>query len=130
MHTARRTPLARASTPTASARLGATGPAVTRVRRAAAGWADKGGGKVINTTRDTAGTFAYTVHEPIGVCGAIIPWNFPLLCARAPALLYGLSYNSPYNPPHNKRILDGEEEPLPAAVRPSARRHRASRPRV
>jgi hypothetical protein len=26
------------------------------------------------------------------------------------SLLYGLSYNSPYNPPHNKRILDEDEE--------------------
>ena len=25
-------------------------------------------------------------------------------------VLYGLSYNSPYKPPHNKRILDEEEE--------------------
>jgi hypothetical protein len=25
------------------------------------------------------------------------------------ALLYGLSYNSPYKTPHNKRILDEEE---------------------
>mmetsp|Transcript_32646 Transcript_32646/g.66648 ORF Transcript_32646/g.66648 Transcript_32646/m.66648 type:complete len:512 (-) Transcript_32646:118-1653(-) len=46
-----------------------------------AGWADKVGGKVVNTTRDSANTFAYTLHEPIGVCGAIIPWNFPLLMA-------------------------------------------------
>ena len=23
--------------------------------------------------------FAYTRHEPVGVCGQIIPWNFPLL---------------------------------------------------
>ncbi len=22
--------------------------------------------------------FCYTRHEPIGVCGAIIPWNFPV----------------------------------------------------
>ena len=51
-----------------------------------AGYADKGGGKVITPTRDSANTFAYTVHEPIGVCGAIIPWNFPLLmqACRAP----------------------------------------------
>ena len=21
--------------------------------------------------------FCYTRHEPVGVCGAIIPWNFP-----------------------------------------------------
>lgn len=23
--------------------------------------------------------FAYTRHEPVGVCAQIIPWNFPLL---------------------------------------------------
>ena len=35
---------------------------------------------------------AYTVHEPIGVVGAIIPWNFPLIMAAAklaPALAAG-----------------------------------------
>ncbi len=34
----------------------------------------------------------YTVREPVGVIGAIIPWNFPLLMAverLAPALAYG-----------------------------------------
>lgn len=41
-----------------------------------AGWADKIEGKVIETTNDT---FNYTKKEPIGVCGQIIPWNFPLL---------------------------------------------------
>jgi len=41
-----------------------------------AGWADKIEGKVIDTTTDT---FNYTKKEPIGVCGQIIPWNFPLL---------------------------------------------------
>jgi aldehyde dehydrogenase (NAD+) len=40
------------------------------------GWADKIEGKVIDTNTDT---FAYTRQEPIGVCGQIIPWNFPLL---------------------------------------------------
>ncbi|KAF3914087.1 Omega-crystallin [Arthrobotrys entomopaga] len=40
------------------------------------GWADKIHGKVISTQE---GTFAYTKREPIGVCGQIIPWNFPLL---------------------------------------------------
>jgi len=58
-----------------------------------AGWADKsGGGNVISTTRDTAGTFAFTRHEPIGVCGMIIPWNFPLLMQAwklGPALAMG-----------------------------------------
>jgi aldehyde dehydrogenase (NAD+) len=40
------------------------------------GWADKIEGKVIDTNSDT---FSYTKQEPIGVCGQIIPWNFPLL---------------------------------------------------
>ncbi|KAI9828120.1 MAG: aldehyde dehydrogenase (NAD(P)(+)) ald5 [Thelocarpon impressellum] len=40
------------------------------------GWADKIEGKTIDTTPDT---FNYTRQEPIGVCGQIIPWNFPLL---------------------------------------------------
>ncbi|KAK0512283.1 hypothetical protein JMJ35_005411 [Cladonia borealis] len=40
------------------------------------GWADKIEGKVIDTNPDT---FSYTKQEPIGVCGQIIPWNFPLL---------------------------------------------------
>lgn len=36
--------------------------------------------------------FDYTLREPIGVCGQIIPWNFPLLMAAwklAPALATG-----------------------------------------
>lgn len=40
------------------------------------GWADKVHGKVIDTDPDT---LTYTRHEPVGVCGQIIPWNFPLL---------------------------------------------------
>jgi len=40
------------------------------------GWADKIEGKVIDTNPET---FSYTRQEPIGVCGQIIPWNFPLL---------------------------------------------------
>merc|ERR1719389_950781 len=57
-----------------------------------AGWADKGGGKVINTTRDSGSTMSMTLHEPIGVCGMIIPWNFPLLMQAwklGPALAMG-----------------------------------------
>ena len=41
-----------------------------------AGWADKITG---NTTPIDGNHLCYTRHEPIGVCGAIIPWNFPLL---------------------------------------------------
>jgi len=41
-----------------------------------AGWADKLQGKTIPVDGDS---FVYTLHEPIGVVGQIIPWNFPLL---------------------------------------------------
>jgi len=41
-----------------------------------AGWADKIHGKVIEVNNDK---MAYTRHEPIGVVGQIIPWNFPAL---------------------------------------------------
>ena len=37
-------------------------------------------------------TIAYHYHEPLGVCGQIIPWNFPILMATwklAPALAAG-----------------------------------------
>uniref|UniRef100_A0A6A7G8G7 Aldehyde dehydrogenase n=1 Tax=Hirondellea gigas TaxID=1518452 RepID=A0A6A7G8G7_9CRUS len=42
------------------------------------GWATKRHGKTLDLDKNT---FAYTRHEPIGVCGCIIPWNFPLLMA-------------------------------------------------
>ena len=54
-----------------------------------AGWADKNHGKVIPTEN---GLFAYTRHEPVGVCGQITPWNFPLLMFAlkvAPAVATG-----------------------------------------
>ncbi|KAI6013734.1 aldehyde dehydrogenase [Pisolithus microcarpus] len=54
-----------------------------------AGWADKISGRVIETTEER---FTYTRHEPIGVVGQIIPWNFPLLMfiwKIAPALATG-----------------------------------------
>lgn len=54
-----------------------------------AGWADKIQGRVI---QNNPKTLAYTVHEPFGVCGQIIPWNYPLLMASwklAPALAAG-----------------------------------------
>ena len=39
-----------------------------------AGWADKIKGSTIETSLDKV---AYTTHEPLGVVGQIIPWNFP-----------------------------------------------------
>jgi aldehyde dehydrogenase (NAD+) len=41
-----------------------------------AGWADKIQGKTIPIAGNY---FCYTRHEPVGVVGQIIPWNFPLL---------------------------------------------------
>jgi aldehyde dehydrogenase (NAD+) len=40
------------------------------------GWADKIHGKTIDTDPETLN---YTRHEALGVCGQIIPWNFPIL---------------------------------------------------
>ncbi|KAL6733119.1 hypothetical protein Aduo_003799 [Ancylostoma duodenale] len=54
-----------------------------------AGWADKYHGKTIPIRGDY---FTYTRHEPVGVCGQIIPWNFPLLMQAwklGPALAMG-----------------------------------------
>lgn len=54
-----------------------------------AGWADKNHGKTIPLDGPY---FCYTRHEPVGVCGQIIPWNFPLLMMAwkiAPALALG-----------------------------------------
>jgi aldehyde dehydrogenase (NAD+) len=37
---------------------------------------------------------SYTRHEPVGVCGQIIPWNFPVLMAAwklGPALATGFN---------------------------------------
>ena len=54
-----------------------------------AGWADKIEGRTIPINGPY---FTYTRHEPVGVCGQIIPWNFPLLMQAwkwAPALAAG-----------------------------------------
>ncbi|XP_048382953.1 aldehyde dehydrogenase 1A1-like isoform X2 [Stegostoma tigrinum] len=54
-----------------------------------AGWADKIQGRTIPVDGDY---LTFTRHEPIGVCGQIIPWNFPLLMFTwklAPALCCG-----------------------------------------
>ncbi|WP_420094275.1 aldehyde dehydrogenase family protein [Paenibacillus faecalis] len=43
-----------------------------------AGWATKISGQTIPVSNEF---FTYTRHEPVGVAGQIIPWNFPLLMA-------------------------------------------------
>jgi aldehyde dehydrogenase (NAD+) len=51
-------------------------PLTVKCYRYYAGWADKIHGKTIPVEGDF---FCYTRHEPVGVVGQIIPWNFPLL---------------------------------------------------
>jgi aldehyde dehydrogenase (NAD+) len=54
-----------------------------------AGWADKIEGKTIPVSGPY---FCYTRHEPVGVVGQIIPWNFPMLMQAwkwGPALAAG-----------------------------------------
>jgi aldehyde dehydrogenase (NAD+) len=62
---------------------------VVGVIRYYAGYADKIHGQTISTTSQK---FAYTLRQPIGVCGQIIPWNYPLAMAAwklGPALACG-----------------------------------------
>src|ERR1700733_3205614 len=64
-------------------------PMVADVFRYYAGWATKIHGETVNSV-ETA--FTYTLREPVGVVGLIVPWNFPLLLASwklGPALACG-----------------------------------------
>ncbi|MGO9589762.1 MAG: aldehyde dehydrogenase family protein [Candidatus Acidiferrales bacterium] len=57
-----------------------------------AGWATKVEGSTIPISAHGAKFLAYTLREPIGVVGQIIPWNFPMVMATlklAPALATG-----------------------------------------
>jgi acyl-CoA reductase-like NAD-dependent aldehyde dehydrogenase len=89
-----------------------------------AGWADKINGAAI----PTAGYFgkpthSYTVREPVGVIGAIIPWNAPLMIIAwklAPALAAANTVvvkppeDAPLSTLHLARLL--EEAGVPAGV--------------
>ncbi|MEV1247887.1 aldehyde dehydrogenase family protein [Nonomuraea sp. NPDC049750] len=58
-----------------------------------AGVAGTDAGRVIDTGRDDA--ISRVVYEPVGVCGLITPWNYPLLQATwkvAPALAAGNTF--------------------------------------
>jgi aldehyde dehydrogenase (NAD+) len=64
-------------------------PAVLDTLTYYAGFADKINGQVIPARPDA---LTYTVREPLGVVGAIVPWNFPLMIGMwklAPALACG-----------------------------------------
>src|SRR6516225_2640458 len=69
--------------------LAADLPLTIKCYRYYAGWADKIHGKTIPVEGNY---FCYTRHEPVGVVGQIIPWNFPLLMQAwkwGPALAAG-----------------------------------------
>src|SRR5215467_9759892 len=64
-------------------------PASAETFRYYAGWVTKIYGE---TNPSDPAFFNYTLREPVGVCGQIIPWNFPLVMAAwklAPALACG-----------------------------------------
>jgi acyl-CoA reductase-like NAD-dependent aldehyde dehydrogenase len=64
-------------------------PMVADVFHYYAGWATKIHGETVNINE---GAFTYTLREPVGVVGAIVAWNFPLLLASwklGPALACG-----------------------------------------
>jgi acyl-CoA reductase-like NAD-dependent aldehyde dehydrogenase len=64
-------------------------PFAAEVFRYYAGWTTKIHGETLNL-RD--GAFTFTLRQPVGVVGAIVPWNFPFLLSSwkiAPALAAG-----------------------------------------
>lgn len=64
-------------------------PQTVETFRYYAGWATKLEGETINANTNF---FTYTLREPIGVVGQIIPWNFPMLMMAwkwGPALAAG-----------------------------------------
>jgi phenylacetaldehyde dehydrogenase len=70
-------------------------PCTVEFLRYMAGWATKIGGRTLDLSFPTPPgkrITAYTRREPVGIVGAIIPWNFPLLMAAwkvGPALATG-----------------------------------------
>ena len=73
-----------------SAASGVDIPEAINEFREAAGWATKINGESIRVPDGEA--YGYTVREPVGVTGLIVPWNFPLMIAAAklaPALATG-----------------------------------------
>ncbi len=87
------------------------------------------GGRLSEIDHDTV---AYHFHEPLGVVGQIIPWNFPLLMAcwkLAPALAAGncVVLKPAEQTPASILVLDRADRRPPAAGR--AQRRQRLRPR-
>ncbi len=94
---------------------------VTSVFRHFGRAADAEGGRVVDTGMPRV--VSRVVREPVGVCGLITPWNYPLLQVSwkvAPALAAGCTFVlkpselSPHTAIHLMRLLD--EAGLPAGV--------------
>lgn len=67
-------------------------PSAAEIFRYMAGWCTKLSGKTLPVSGDGSHYHAYTLRQPIGVIGAIVPWNYPLAMAAwkiAPALAAG-----------------------------------------
>ena len=67
-------------------------PGTVALFRYMAGWATKIEGNTIPIAGHGGKWLAYTLREPVGVVGQIIPWNFPLMMASwklGPALAAG-----------------------------------------
>ena len=67
-------------------------PSAAEIFRYMSGWCSKLGGKTLPVSGDGSHYHAYTLRQPIGVVGAIVPWNYPMAMAAwkiAPALAAG-----------------------------------------
>lgn len=56
-------------------------PAAAEIFRYMGGWCSKLGGKTVPVSGDGRAFHAYTLRQPVGVVGAITPWNYPLAMA-------------------------------------------------
>ena len=119
---------------------------VARVFRYYADLADKEAGRLVDTSDPRA--LSRIVYEPVGVCGLIGPWNYPLLQMSwkiAPALAAGNTavmkpaQVTPLTTIHLTRLLEeagiagGRRQPRPRAGRagrPGARRQPGRRPHL
>jgi acyl-CoA reductase-like NAD-dependent aldehyde dehydrogenase len=56
-------------------------PATIDIFRYMGGWCSKIAGKTLPVSFDGRQYHAYTLRQPVGVVGAIVPWNYPLAMA-------------------------------------------------
>ncbi len=114
-------------------------PLTIKCYRYYAGWADKIHGKTIPVDGNF---FCYTRHEPVGVVGQIIPWNFPLLMQAwkwGPALAAGSTHRAQAGRadaadraarrrswPRKSASPTASSTSCPASARPPARRSPAT----